>query len=390
MPASLEDILARTEGLARDFATRAAQHDASGSFPRQNFADLHAAGVLGLTLGTRFGGAGGGLSAAMRAVNVISRGDPSTGLVLAMHLSNMYGLSHRDDWPAHLAERVAAANQAGVALLNSAQVEPNVGSPSHGTLPETIARRVGNHWRITGHKLYATGIPMMRWMLVLAVTDEAEPRLGSFLVPMDAAGVEIRESWNATGMRATRSDDLILTDVAVPLADVITLNPARLGIQRDQREGAWYFMGLSAVYDGVAQAALDWLVDFTTSRVPGSLGKPLSSVPRIQEGIGRIGILLGANRRLMQGLARDYDDGVDFGNDAAVVKHTVIENAHAAVLEAVEIGGNPGFSRDNPLERHLRNVLGAKVHAPQNNLLRANLGRATADRHLAQATEKAA
>lgn len=71
-------------------------------------------------------------------------------------------------------------------MINAAQVEPRVGSPSHGSLPETIARRVGDQWRITGHKTYATGIPLLRWVAVLAVTDEPEPRLGSFLVPTSA------------------------------------------------------------------------------------------------------------------------------------------------------------------------------------------------------------
>lgn len=378
MTDSIAPILARIADLAPAFAERAAADDANGTFPRRNFEDLHAAGALSLTIPAARGGPGGGLAAALSAVNAVARADPSTALVLAMHYANTYAATHRQDWPAHLVARVLAANAARVSLLNTAQVEPDIGSPSHGALPETIARKRDGQWHITGHKIYSTGIPMMQWMLVLAVTDEAEPRLGNFLVPMDAPGVEIRPSWNAAGMRATRSDDLIMTDVAVPLDDVIGLAPASLGIRRDPREIAWYFTLISAVYDGVAQAARDWLVQFTTSRIPASLGQPLASLPRIQDAIGQVEVLLGVNRRLMRGLAEDYDAGRDFGADAGIVKHTVIENAQQAVLLAVEVGGNPGFSRDNPLERHLRNVLGGKVHAPQNNLIRANLGRAAA------------
>lgn len=375
MHQTIDHILTRTAALGPVFAERASWHDETGEFPYRNFDDLHAAGTLALTQSAALGGAGGGLAAGFSAVNLVAKGDPSTALVLAMHLSQTHALSHRGEWPAHLVKRVAAANLDGVALLNSAQVEPNIGSPSHGSLPETVARRDGDHWRITGHKIYATGIPMMRWMQVLAVTDEAHPRLGSFLVPIAAEGVEIRESWNATGMRATRSDDLILTDVRVPFADTIGLAPAAEGLKRDARESAWYFALIAAVYDGVAQAARDWLVEFTTSRAPASLGAPLSTLPRVQDAIGKIEVLLGTNRRLLRGLVQDYDAGVDFGGDAALVKHVAIDNAQAVVLEALELGGNPGFSRDNPLERHLRNVLGGKVHAPQNNMIRAGLGR---------------
>lgn len=62
-------------------------------------------------------------------------------------------------------------------MINAAQAEPRVGSPAHGALPETIARRVGDSWRITGRKNYVTGIPILKWVALLALTDEETPRL---------------------------------------------------------------------------------------------------------------------------------------------------------------------------------------------------------------------
>lgn len=369
------DLLARAEALGRDFARSSAAHDESGEFPTANFQALFEAGLLSLTMAAEHGGQGGGLREALAAVSSVSRGDPSTGLVFAMHLSH-----HRQvrggKWPAHLVERVTKANLEGVALINSAQVEPDVGSPSHGALPATIARRDGEFWRITGRKTYATGIPLLKWATILAVTDEPTPRLGSFLVPTDAPGLSVERTWNASGMRATRSDDIILEDIRIPYADSIDLAPASQGVRRDPREAAWYFGLVPAVYDGAAQAARDWLVEFAATRAPGSLGAPLSTLPRFQDGLGRIELLLGVNRRLLRGLAEDYDLGRDFGGDAGIVKHAVIENAQEITTLALDLGGNPGFSRDNPLERHHRNALGGRVHAPQNNLIRTGLGRA--------------
>lgn len=372
----LSPWLARAEDLGREFATRAARHDETGEFPVQNFQALFEAGLLGLTATREQGGLGGGLRAALAAVSAVARGDPSTALVYAMHLSHHYRIGRSQKWPAHLVDRLSRANREGIALINAAQVEPGVGSPSHGGAPETVARRDGDTWRISGHKTYATGIPLLTWVTVLAVTDEPEPRLGSFLVPTDAPGLRVERTWNAAGMRATRSDDIILRDVAIPQEDAIDLAPLSLGIRRDPREAAWYFGLVPAVYDGAAQAARDWLVDFAANRVPGSLGAPLSTVPRIQDGLGEIEVLLAVNRRLLRGLAEDYDLGRDFGSDAGVVKHAVIENAQKATLIALDLGGNPGISCDNPLERHHRDVLGARAHAPQNNLIRAGLGKA--------------
>jgi alkylation response protein AidB-like acyl-CoA dehydrogenase len=375
--------LERAEALGRRFALTAAHYDQTGDFPFANFDALFEAGLLGLVTATEHGGLGGGLTEALAVVAAIARGEPSTALVLAMHYSQHYAIRVTGNWPAHLVARVTKANREGVALLNAAQVEPRVGSPSHGTLPETIARRVGNQWRITGHKTYATGIPLLKWIAVLAVTDEPEPRLGSFLVPADSPGLRVEKTWNATGMRATNSDDLILDDVAIPLEDTLELAPASKGLQRDERLGAWYFTLVPAIYDGAARGAKDWLIDFTTTRAPASLGAPLSTVPRIQDGLGQIEVWLTTNRRLLRSIAEDFDAGRPFGPDAAAVKHAVIENAILATTLALDLGGNPGISRDNPLERHHRDALSGKAHAPQNNMIRTILAKSVLARHAA-------
>lgn len=385
MTASIDfaSLIAKAEELGKRFALTARHYDETGEFPFANFDALHEAGLLGLVTAVEHGGRGGGLTEALAVVSAIARGEPSTALVLSMHYNQHYSIRASGKWPKHLIERVTKANREGVALINAAQVEPRVGSPSHGTPPETVARRVGNEWRITGHKTYATGIPLLRWVSVLAITDEPEPRLGSFLVPTSADGIRVEKTWNATGMRATNSDDLILDDVTIPLEDVLDIAPASEGIKRDERLGAWYFSLVPAIYDGAARGARDWLIEFTTSRAPASLGAPLSTVPRIQDGLGQIEVWLTVNRRLLRSIAEDFDAGRPFGADAAAVKHTVMENAIAVTTLALELGGNPGISRDNPLERHHRDALSGKAHAPQNNLIRTMLAKATLGRHAA-------
>ena len=388
MTTDFAPYLATAEQLGKRFALTARHYDETGEFPFANFDALHEAGLLGLVTATENGGLGGGLTEALAVISAVARGEPSTALVLSMHYSQHFSIRTSGKWPAHLIERVTKANRDGVALLNAAQVEPRVGSPSHGSLPETIARKVGNEWRITGHKSYATGIPLLKWVSVLAVTDEPEPRLGSFLVPTDSPGVRVEKTWNATGMRATNSDDLILDDVAIPLEDVLDIAPTTEGLKRDERQGAWYFSLVPAIYDGAARGARDWLIEFTTSRAPASLGAPLSTVPRIQDGLGQIEVWLTTNRRLLRSIAEDYDNNRPFGPDAAAVKHVVIENAIAVTTLALDLGGNPGISRDNQLERHHRDALSGKAHAPQNNLVRTILAKAALGRHAATAPEK--
>jgi len=386
--AEFPGLLERAKNLADQFALSAAHYDETGHFPFVNFDQLWEADILRLTATRENGGLGGGLAEAQAIVAEIARGEPSTALVLAMHLSH-HAAINRGKWPEHLVHRVNEANLAGPALINSAQVEPRIGSPSHGTLPETVARRDGEVWRISGHKTYATGIPGLRFINVLAVTDEAEPRLGSFLVPRDAKGLHVVETWNATGMRATSSHDLILDNVEVPVADITDINPAAEGIKRDERGSGWYFLLVASVYQGIARAAGDWILDFAASYTPGSLGQPLSSVPRIQDGLGEIEQRLAISARLLRSVAEDADAGRPLGLDPALVKHEVIENAVAVTSLALELGGNPGLKRNHPLERHHRDALCGRAHAPQNNMIRTMAAKAALGRRAGTAPHDA-
>lgn len=75
------------ESLSREFADLAAEHDRTGTFPRETIPRLHAAGLLGLTVPREFGGAGAGLARAAEVVGQIAQGEPATALVLAMQSS---------------------------------------------------------------------------------------------------------------------------------------------------------------------------------------------------------------------------------------------------------------------------------------------------------------
>ena len=367
--------VAIAEDLARRFAERAAEHDRDGTFPHENVAALARSGLPGLLVPRTLGGQGQGLFEAQAVIGALARGEPSTALVLAMHYNHHGVMARHQRWPEPIQRRLQREAAAGGGLINSVQVEPRLGSPAHGGRPETIARRAGDHWLISGHKAYATGLPGLAWLSVLAVTDEPEPRLASFLVSADAPGLRPVETWNATGMRATASHDLILDKVPTPLDHASAWQPASEPLRRDPEVGQWFFTLSAAVYDGVARAARDWLVGFLKSHAPASLGAPLASLPRFEDGVGRIEVLLAANARLLASIGRDVDAGRPVGIDAGIVRHIVVDNAVAVTELALELAGNPGISRDNPLERHHRDALTGRAHAPQNALIRAQAGK---------------
>jgi alkylation response protein AidB-like acyl-CoA dehydrogenase len=382
-------LLAR---LTAQFAATAADHDRSGAFPRENFATLQAHGLVGLVAPAEYGGGGATLATARRVIAAVARGEPATALILTMTYLQHHALTRADSrWPAALRERVTRDAVAQGALISALRVEPALGSPARGGLPATVARRLsagkgeGDGWTIDGHKLYTTGIEGLSWLSVWARTDEAVPRTGVFLVPRHAPGVRVIASWDHLGLRASGSHEVVFENVAIDLAHAVDLRaPAdwapdagsQTDIDAHATQQAWMTVLLGSLYDAVATAARDWLLGFLTTRAPGSLGAPLSTLPRVQEHVGEIEALLRTNRVLLDDATAAVDSGhAQPGADSGLLKYTVTGNAVRAVELALQLTGNHGLTRQNPLERHYRDVLCSRIHTPQNDAVLVAAGR---------------
>jgi alkylation response protein AidB-like acyl-CoA dehydrogenase len=376
LPAAPLSAIERVSLLAPAFAERAPLHDRAGSFPFENFQALSDAGLLALTVPFVLGGGGAGVREAAQVVNIVGRADAATALVLAMHYIHHLVIADSSRWPVHLAHRLATETVDGVALVNALRVEPDQGSPSRGGLPATTAVRTANGWRLSGRKIYSTGAPILKWYTVWARTDEPEVRVGQFLVPAGLPGTTIVETWDHLGLRASGSHDVVFDDVLVPFDHEIDLRqPSEWGAP-DLTQASVQAVLVGAVYDGVARAARDWLVQFLQSRVPSSLGAPLSTLSRAQEIVGGIEARLAVNARLLDTFAKDIDDGVVLtASEANIVKLTVTNNAVAAVEDALSLTSNHGLARANPLERYFRDVLCGRIHTPQDDATRISAGR---------------
>ncbi|MFL9870708.1 acyl-CoA dehydrogenase family protein [Paraburkholderia megapolitana] len=359
--------------LSETFAAGAAELDRGALFPHDNLARLHGAGLLALTVPSALGGRGATLAQTLKVIRAVARGEPSTALILVMQYLYHLRLQANPNWPVALKERVARDAVEHGALINSLRVEPELGSPSRGGLPATVGARTGDHWVLNGRKIYSTGSPGLTWLAVWGRTDEITPRVGTWLVHRDSPGIRFGEPWNHLGMRATGSHEVIFENVRVPFDQAVDLQLPGPGIgSLDPLTAVWMNVLLPAVYDGVARAGRDWFAQWAATRVPSGLAAPLSSLDSFQQTLGRIDALLFNNRVLLDAGAR----GDIASTDAPVIKYLVSRQAIEAVELALEASSNPGLSRNNPLERHYRDVLCARIHTPQNDTVLGNLGRA--------------
>lgn len=259
-----DDWARQLTALRQQMAEQAASLDASGEFPWRNIDHLRAGGWLSLAVPPSCGGAGASLAQLQQVIAAIAWGEPATALIVCMQYLHHLRLAENDAWHAPLRQQVFHDAVEHGGLINSLRVEPELGSPARGGLPDTVATRRAEGWDISGHKIYTTGIEGLRWLAV---------------------------------------------------------------------------------------------------RVPAGLGHPLSRLPRVQEKVGQIAGLLLVNRSLLEQAAALRFSAIE----ANLAKVTITDNAIQAVNIALELTGNHGLSRQNPLERHYRNVLCGRVHTPQSD-----------------------
>lgn len=364
------------DAAVRALSEAAPDADQTGQFPWTGIRAVHQAGLLESTVATRYGGPGGTLSTAAHILAVLGRGDPSVALISAMTIFTHLGQAAKDHWPDGLYRDLLSKAKDRPLLLNAARVEPELGSPARGGLPATRARRTANGWSITGRKRFVTGAHGLTHFLVWAHTDEAQARVGTFVVPNGLLGIRIIENWKSLGMRATGSHDVEYTEVEIPAENVLELVDPSVA-QQDNRSHAAMTLALTAIYLGAAEAAQEAFIRFAHERVPANLGHPIARTERFVTLSGEIDLLVSGARQIIFGALTGH-----IGDAEHLIRARLL--AGRQIREAVQLAvrgiGNPGLNADLGLERHFRDIQSVLVHAPQEDTSVAILGRAAFDR----------
>ncbi len=353
----MSDLAATAARLAPRFAARAAAYDAAGEFPVEDFADLRRAGLMGLLVPARLGGAGAGFSEYASVAYELARGNGATALVFNMHVSVTGALSAFDEATAAalgvpseaLAARdrmlAAAAEGAWYAVAMSER-----GAGSRLSRLATVYEPVADGFRIRGSKTFVSGAGFADAYLVAARRADDPSVVSQFLVPADTPGLRVERTWDALGMRATRSDDLHL-DVTVP-ADALLGGVEGLALAVTRLMPHWLVASYAAVYVGVAQAAVDAAAAHVAERGLGGL-------PSVRARLGRADAAVAAAWLVVQEAARRVDAAPGTAETnrwvwrAKLLAGTTAAEVAASVLEAA---GTSATRRGHPLERLFRDA----------------------------------
>jgi alkylation response protein AidB-like acyl-CoA dehydrogenase len=353
-PTTPADGLEAARRLAPELAGRAAEHDRAGVFPVADFAVLRDAGLLGLMVPSRLGGAGAGFAEYAEVAMELAAGNGATALVFNMHSSITGALASMPDDVAtalgvpdsyfEMRDRVLTAAARG-AFYAVAMSERGSGARLSG-LSTTYEPKGSDGYLIRGSKTFCSGAGHADGYLVAARNGDL---VSYFLVP-SGPGIEVEQTWDSLGMRATGSQDLHL-DLVTP-RDSLLGGVEGLTLLLAQVMPQWLVASYAAVYVGVAQSAVDHGVRHLQER-------GLSHLPAVRARLGRADAQVAAARLVVLEAARrvDSDPGTPETNRWIWrAKLTAGETAIAVAASVLEAAGTSATRTGHPLERIFRDA----------------------------------
>lgn len=346
--------------LRHELDSRAAEVDREGRFPHENYERMLELGYLRGPVPGALGGLDADLAETARAQRALSWGCGSTAVAVNMHLFQVGGAA--DGW------RTSGANEPplrrvvedGIVLASTGAEAVVAGEWS----TTTTAERDGDGYVLTGRKFFCSQADAMDVVRVNA-RDVDTGDILVVAIPASAPGVEVVETWDTMGMRASASHDLVLDGVRVPEtavsvrlpADGPAWHPAFANVIR------WFLTLVTGVYVGIADRAREAAFE--------SIGTGRNSTfrdPALTDAL--VGELEAAHFRagaiLEHGLTTlgTTDDPLAGMATAITVKQEATDAAVAVVEHAVELAGGRSYFRKSVLERLARDVRAARYHPP--------------------------
>jgi butyryl-CoA dehydrogenase len=352
------------EFAQRELAPTVAQRDEEERYDRALFERMATLGLTGLPYPEVYGGAGMGTFAWILACEEIAAADMGMAVSLSVHiLAQLPILTFGTD---EQKERLLPPMMAGKHLGAFALTEPGAGSDAAAL--SLLAERTDEGYALSGSKIWITNGQESEVTIVFATVDRARGRDGitAFVVERDTPGFRVGGHERKMGIRDAVSAELVFDRAEVPEAN-------RLGGEGEGLKVALSALGagrigIAAACVGLARAALEHAGRYALQR--SQFGRPIADQEMIQAMLADGATRIEAARLLTWRAARTRDAGGPINGPSSMAKMFASDIAMQVTTDAVQIFGGAGYSRDNPVERFMRDAKGAQIYEGTNQIPR--------------------
>lgn len=341
------------QSLARDFAAkeitpRAEEYDHSGDFPMDIMAKAREIGLINLNIPEEYGGMGASVLEESIVAEEFAYG--CSGIETAIVINQLAVLpilvAGTDEQKSRYFPRLTEDG----AVMSYCMTEPDAGSDVAGI--KTTAVKKGDRYVLNGAKTWITAGPVADYFTVFAKTDPEAGHKGMscFIVERDFGGLTTSKPLEKMGQHAAQTSMVFFEDVEVPEENLLG------------REGDGFLIGMrvfdksrpgvAAAAAGVARRALDEAVKYAGER--HTFGKPIAQYQGVGFMLADMKIRADAARQLAWRSAWEIDQGMRNTTSAAVAKAYCADAAVLNAVDAVQVFGGNGYSKEYPVEKLMR------------------------------------
>jgi butyryl-CoA dehydrogenase len=361
--------------MVRDFAVNevepsAAQRDEEERFDRALFDKMGELGLTGIPWPEAYGGLESGFITYAMVIEELSRVCASTGVMLSVHTSlvgwSLYRYGTEEQKQKYL-RPISEGKKLGAYSLTES------GSGSDAGAMKTTAKKDGDSYILNGSKIFVTNAGEAEIYIVFAMTDLQQKHKGcsAFIVEKGSSGFFFGNKEKKLGIRSSPTMEIMFDNCRVPVENL--LGKAGEGFKIAMRGLDGGRIGIAAQALGIAQGALDASLAYAKER--RQFGKPIGHQQAIAFKIADMATKIEAARLLTYQAAWRESMGLPYGKESAIAKLFASDTAMQVTIEAVQIFGGYGYTKDFPVERFMRDAKITQIYEGTNEIQRLVISR---------------
>ncbi|SFA42328.1 hypothetical protein SAMN05192569_100431 [Parageobacillus thermantarcticus] len=329
-----------------------------GEFPRPILSKMAELGLMGITVPEEYGGAGMDFVSYIIAIHEISKVSATVGVILSVHTSvgtNPILYFGTEEQKKKYVPKLASGEYLGAFCLT----EPGAGSDAKSL--KTKAVRQGDCYILNGSKIFITNGGEADTYIVFARTDPNEKGsrgISAFIVEKDTPGLIIGKDEKKMGLHGSRTVQIMFEDAKVPAENLLGEEGQGFKIAMANLDSGR--IGIAAQALGIAEAALEHATAYAKERI--QFGKPIAEQQGVAFKLADMATAVEATKLLVYRAAFLRAQGLPCGKAAAMAKLFASKTAMENAIEAVQIFGGNGYTKDYPVERLFRDAKVCEIY----------------------------